>query len=338
MRVPSGAVERIHKSRPLHIFLKGYLLDQAPSNEGTQSAPTLILDCDPGVDDAMAILLALGAPGAEVLGISSVCGNVPLERATRNALQVVELAGRTEVGVYEGARKPLGRDPFHAEHFHGESGLGCAQLPDPGTGPGGDAVDFLVDALDDRPGAVTLVALGPLTNLARAERRRPGVLRLAHKVVVMGGAVRVPGNVTAAAEFNFYADPAAARQVVRSGARLVLVSLDATGKVALERGDMENCRGPLGRFCRAAAETGFAFAEAARGAGRFHLHDPTAVALALAPRLGRGETLGLDVESDDPAAAGQVLVDEGGGHPVLCILDADRDGVVELFSRHVLSR
>ena len=313
-------------------------MNETGSNKGTQPARTLILDCDPGVDDAMAILLALGAPGVQVLGLSTVCGNVPLDRATRNALQVLELAGRAEVGVYEGARKPLHRDSVHAEHFHGESGLGGARLPDPDAEPRGGGVDFLVEALGDRPGAVTLVALGPLTNLALAERRRPGVLRRARKIVVMGGAVRVPGNVTEAAEFNFYADPDAAREVLRSGARLVLVGLDATRKVALEREDVENCRGPLGRFCRAAAETGFAFAEASRRDGRFHLHDPTAVALALEPHLGRGETLRLEVECEDEAAAGQVLVDEGGGRPVLCVLDADRDGVVELFRRHVLSR
>ena len=313
-------------------------MDQAPSSEVTEPEHTLILDCDPGVDDAMAILLALEAPGAEVLGLSTVCGNVPLHRATRNALQVLELAGRGEVGVYEGARRPLVRDPFHAEHFHGESGMGRALLPDPASGPRGDGVDFLVEALGDRPGAVTLVALGPLTNLARAERRRPGVLRLARAIVVMGGAVGVPGNVTPAAEFNFYADPAAARQVVGSGARLVLVGLDATCKVFLERRDMEDCRGPLGRFCRAAAETGFAFAETGRGDGRFYLHDPTAVALALAPDLGRGETLSLDVESDEGERSGQVLVDGHRGHPVFCVLDADRSGVVELFRRHVLSR
>ena len=313
-------------------------MDQAPSNEITEAARTLILDCDPGVDDAMAILLALGAPGVEVLGLSTVCGNVPLHRATRNALQVLELAGRADVGVYEGAPRPLVRDPRHTEYFHGESGLGRALLPGPGAKPRGNGVDFLVDCLSARPGEVSVAAIGPLTNLALAERRRPGVLRRARKIVVMGGAVRVAGNATAAAEFNFYADPEAARQVMGSGARLVLVGLDATRQVSLEPGDMDHCRGPLGRFCREAAGTGFAFAQSRRGSGRFYLHDPTAVALALAPHLGKGETLPLEVESEDAVRAGQVLVDERRGQPVLCVLDVDRSGVVDLFTRHVLTR
>jgi purine nucleosidase len=315
-------------------------VDETTAETGDRTMPDLplILDCDPGVDDAMAILLALGAPGVEVLGLSTVCGNVPLDRATGNALQVLELAGRTDVGVYEGARRPLLRDPLHAEHFHGQSGLGRALLPGPGAKPRGNGVDFLVDALSARPGEVTVAAIGPLTNLALAEQRRPRILRRARKIVVMGGAVRVPGNVTAAAEFNFYADPEAARQVVHSGAPLVLVGLDATRQVVLERADMDPCQGPLGQFCREAAGTGFEFAESRKGDGRFHLHDPTAVAVALAPHLGRAETLRVDVESEDGLRAGQVVVDERRGRPVLCVLGVDSEGVVELFRRHVLAR
>ena len=308
------------------------------------AAQKLILDVDTGIDDAMAILLAVGAPGVQVLGLSTVCGNVRLTQATRNALQVLELAGRSDIGVYEGAERPLVRQPVHAGEVHGESGLGQAVLPDPAREPAGDGVDFLVDSLAAQEGALTVVALGPLTNLALAERRRSGLLRRARKIVAMGGAVRVPGNITAAAEFNFYADPEAAQQVLQAGADLLLVALDATDKVGLDRGDLAPHQGPWGRFCRDAAETAIAFEERRTGFRGFHLHDPTAVALALAPHLGQVETVWLDVETEGLLTAGQLVADERplsrqsdrAGRPVACVVDVDRDGVVDMFTRCVL--
>ncbi|NKB69311.1 MAG: nucleoside hydrolase [Candidatus Latescibacteria bacterium] len=311
---------------------------------GTHTAcQRLILDVDTGIDDAMAILLALGAPEAEVLGVTTVCGNVGLVQATRNSLQVLELAGRPDIGVYCGADRPLARTPVHAEAVHGASGLGQAVLPEPAQEVAGAAVDFLVEQLSG-PAAVTVVALGPLTNLALAEQRAPGILRRALKIVAMGGAVRVPGNVAATAEFNFYADPEAARQVVQAGAELVLVTLDSTDKVGLSSGDLAVHQGTLGRFCQAAAATAIDFEKRDTGFQGFHLHDPTAVALALAPQLGRFETVWVDIETQGRLTAGQVVADlrrlarteDRSGRPVACTVDVDRDGVVDIFTRWVL--
>ena len=205
----------------------------------------VILDTDPGVDDALAIMLALGSPELDVIGICTVSGNVPLKTGTRNAQGLLQLLDRTDIPVFAGADQPLKRDPVFATEVHGKSGMGQAVLPEPSQEVKGDAVDFLVQTLSDQPGEIAIIAVGPLTNLALAEQRQPGTLQKARQVIVMGGAIVETGNSTPVAEFNFYADPHAAHTVVHSGAALLIVPLDATRQVILSESDIENQIAPL---------------------------------------------------------------------------------------------
>ena len=302
------------------------------------------MDVDTGVDDTLALLLALSSPEVELVGVSTVAGNVPLPRTTDNTLRLLQWAGRGDVSVYVGAERPLVRDAVAAADVHGATGLGAAQLPEARTSPAGDGVGFLLSTLQARPGEVTLVATGPLTNLARAEAQVPGVLRRARQVVIMGGAMRVPGNVTPTAEFNFYADPHAARQVLASEAELVLVGLDVTDQVWLEQAALQACTSPRAAFCQAACEPVIAFESAHYGFAGMHVHDPVALGAALWPQLFRTQQLWVDVETTGELTAGQVVVDqrtlasdqERRGRPVTCAIDVDQARFLELFTERVL--
>ena len=197
--------------------------------------PRIIIDTDPGVDDAIAILMALAAPSVDVDGITVVGGNVPHARGLRNALALLDFVGRPDIPVHKGSSRPLVGRFASAQHFHGASGL-TRRLPEPVTRPApARAVDFLAQQLSDQPGQITLVAIGPLTNLARLERRHPGSLSRAASLVIMGGAVDTPGNITPHAEFNFHCDPLAAHEVMNSGVPLTLVDLAACRQVSLNR-------------------------------------------------------------------------------------------------------
>ena len=303
------------------------------------------MDVDTGVDDALALLLALSSPEVELVGVSTVAGNVPLPRTTDNTLRLLQWAGRADVSVYVGAERPLVRNAVAAADVHGATGLGAAQLPEARTSPAGDGVGFLLSTLQARPGEVTLVATGPLTNLAQAEAQVPGVLRRARQVVIMGGAMRVPGNVTPTAEFNFYADPHAARQVLASEAELVLVGLDVTEQVWLEQAALQACTGTRAAFCRAACEPVIAFESAHYGFAGMHVHDPVALGAALWPQLFRTQQLWMDVETTGELTAGQVVVDqrtlasdqERLGQPVACAIDVDQARFLELFTERVLT-
>lgn len=302
------------------------------------------MDVDTGVDDALALLLALSSPEVELIGVSTVAGNVPLHQTTDNTLRLLQWAGRADVPVYAGAERPLVRDAVAADDVHGATGLGAAQLPEARTSSAGDGVEFLLSTLQARPGEVTLVATGPLTNLARAEARAPGVLRQARQVVIMGGAVRVPGNITPTAEFNFYADPHAAHQVLASAAELVLVGLDVTEQVWLAQTTLQACTGTHAAFCRAACEPVIAFESAHYGFAGMHVHDPVALGAALWPQLFHTQQLWVDVETTGELTAGQVVVDQRAlasdqerlGRPVACAVEVDQVRFLELFTERVL--
>ena len=308
-------------------------------------ATPLIMDVDTGVDDALALLLALASPEVELVGVSTVAGNVPLHRTTDNTLRLLQWAGRDDVPVYAGAERPLVRDAVAADDVHGATGLGTAHLPEARSSPAGDGVEFLLSSLQTRPGEMTLVATGPLTNLARAEARVPGVLRQARQVVLMGGAVRVPGNITPTAEFNFYADPHAARQVLASGAELILVGLDVTDQVWLKQVDLQACTGAYAAFCRAACEPVIAFESAHYGFAGMHVHDPVALGAALWPQLFRTQQLWVDVETSGELTVGQVVVDQRAlasdqerlGRPVTCAVEVDQARFLALFTERVLA-
>jgi purine nucleosidase len=191
-------------------------------------AKKIILDCDPGIDDALAITFAVGSPDLDLIGLTSVAGNVGLDLTTSNAQRVCEFIGAPGIPVTPGAAAPLLRPPIDARLVHGDSGLGGARLPDPLTRPaGGHAIDYIIDTIKAAPGEITLVATGPLTNIALAVHREPRLVNLVSDFVIMGGSAS-RGNVTPAAEFNIGADPEAAAVVFRAGWTVTMVGLDVT--------------------------------------------------------------------------------------------------------------
>jgi purine nucleosidase len=188
----------------------------------------IIIDCDPGIDDALALVFAHGNPGLELCGITTVAGNVGLDRTTANALRVRDFIGMREVPVVAGSAGPLLRAVLDARHVHGASGLAGARLPEPTSGPAaGHAVDYLIETISAAPGEITLIAMGPLTNIALAVRREPLLAGRVRDFVIMGGSAG-RGNVTPAAEFNMAADPEAAAIVFGAGWTVTMVGLDVT--------------------------------------------------------------------------------------------------------------
>lgn len=308
----------------------------------------IILDVDMGVDDALAIMLALQSPEVELLGISTVFGNVPLNQATRNALQVLELMGRDEISVYVGAGEPLVRKLVHAAAVHGESGLGDAVLPDPEMLPAGNALDFLIEGIQARPGEVIVVATGPLTNLALAEKKQPGILDQARRVLVMGGALAEAGNITPVSEFNSFADPHAFHQLIKAETNMLLIPLDVTHQLGLAAETIEarlaGRDDAIARFIRESTRTVIAFEQEHYNYAGVHLHDPAAVALGIDSSLCGMETLVLDVETMGELTTGQVVVDrrpfsdeeERQGYPVDCAMKVDVDRLMHMFEHRVL--
>lgn len=290
----------------------------------------IIIDTDPGVDDAIAILMALAGPGLEILGLTSVGGNVSLAWATRNARSLLEYAQRPEIPVARGASRPRqGRYPY-ARHFHGETGL-TRRLPPPNTRPVRiSAVDFMHQQIMRHTGQVTLVALGPLTNLARLERRYPGILHQLASLVVMGGAVNTPGNVTPQAEFNFYSDPVAAREVLATGVPLTLVDLGASRQVYVTREAAERWKSgqTLGQMVVRLLHNWFEHDETRE---RFEFYDPLTLAAAIDPAILRTRPVSLAVETEDAGRLGESRVLAEGG-PVSVVDQADRERFFDLLT------
>ena len=273
----------------------------------------IIIDTDPGQDDAVAILLALASPELEVLGITAVAGNVPLALTQRNARIVCELAGRPDLPVFAGCDRPMARDLVTAEHVHGKTGLDGADLPEP-TMPLRDAhaVDFIVETLRAEPaGSVTLCLLGPLTNVATALARAPDIAGRIERIVLMGGAYFEVGNVTPAAEFNVYVDPEAARDVLGCGAPVTIVPLDCTHRALTTRARNEAFRG-AGRVGEVVAGwTGFfeRFDREKYGSEGAPLHDPCVVAWLLRPDFFTGRHVNVEVEVGSPLTRGMTVAD-----------------------------
>ncbi|HEY8594063.1 MAG TPA: nucleoside hydrolase [Devosiaceae bacterium] len=275
----------------------------------------IIIDTDPGQDDAVAILTALASPeDFEILGITTVAGNVGLAQNTRNALKVVELSGRTDVPVYAGSSRPIRRKLVTAEHVHGKTGLDGPDLPEPGiTVAPGHAVDFLVETLRHRPpGEVSLATLGPLTNIALALIKAPEIAARIGEIVMMGGAYFEVGNITPAAEFNIYVDPEAADVVLRSGVPITMAPLDVTHG-ALTTPPRLARFAALGNRAGQAVAAMLDFSErfdlAKYGAPGAPLHDPCVIAFMLRPDLFEGRQINVEVETASELTMGMTVAD-----------------------------
>jgi len=271
----------------------------------------MILDCDPGHDDAIALLLALASPEVEVLGVTTVAGNQTLEKTTANALRVLEFVGRDDVPVAAGADRPLSRERFVASYVHGETGLDGPDLPPArGSALAAHAVDFLAETLHAAPAPVTLVPVGPLTNVALLLARHPAAAERIERIVLMGGAI-AEGNVTPAAEFNIWADPEAAHRVFTSGLDVTMIGLDVTHRALLTPAHAQRLRGS-GRVGTLVAEL-FDFYH------RFHsqtyafagspVHDAVAVAHVLAPGLVETKHRAVVVDCGGELSRGRTYVD-----------------------------
>lgn len=299
----------------------------------------VIIDTDPGKDDAVAILLALASPlELEVLALVAVAGNVPLARTEGNARRILALGGQPSIPVYAGCARPMVRPPILAEHVHGETGLHGLDLPDP-TVPlrPEHGVDYLVDTLRAAaPGEVTLCLLGPATNLAMALVKAPDVAPRIAEVVWMAGARTEGGNVTPAAEYNVHADPDAAQVVLDSGIPLTLLPLDLTHQVRLTPARMARLRQVGTAAARAVAAL---FADP--GAGPAHdrggspLHDPCVIAHLLHPGLFSGRRVNVAVETGSALTLGMTVADWHGvtGWPpnAIWLAQADADGFFGLL-------
>ena len=267
----------------------------------------LLIDTDPGVDDAIAMLLAMAAPQVEVSGLTTLGGNVPRARATRNTLALLQAAGRTEIPVAAGAARPRSGRFRPSVAFHGPGGL-SVRLAEPTQGVVDEtAVRFLSEAITSAPGMATVVALGPLTNLSRLEQQYPGALSQAASVVVMGGAVETRGNVTPKAEFNFYSDPVAAAHVLGLGIPITLADLAACRQVGIEREEAEglSASSSLGELGLRVLKGWF---QRDSQRQRFEFYDPLAVALALEPGLATYRQVELSVGTEPGEAWGETTI------------------------------
>jgi len=280
--------------------------------DGVMGRRRVILDVDTGVDDALAIMLALRSPELEVLGITTVSGNVPVARCTANSLLVLDVLDAPPLPVVTGAGAPLARDPFTAAEVHGPDGLGgvTGKYPIPSRQARQGAVDFLLETIGRFPGELTLVTTGPLTNIATAIRRDEKAMRRLQGVTVMGGAIRVPGNVGPTTEFNFAVDPEAAAIVLAAGLNLSLVPLDVTERIILTREAVEGAGdGRLQAFIKEMTAATMVFHRDVEGFDGMFLHDPLAVGTVVDPSLVRGQAMAVAVERRGELTAGMAVAD-----------------------------
>ena len=308
------------------------------------TASKIIIDTDPGQDDAVAILLALASPEIELLGLTCVAGNVPLPLTIRNALTICELAGRTDVQVYAGCESPLERPLVTAEHVHGKTGLDGIALPAPAMQLAeGHAVDFIIETLRREPaGTVTLCPIGPLTNIAAAFQRAPEIVARVQRIVLMGGAYFEVGNITPAAEFNIFVDPEAADIVFRAGAPLVVMPLDVTHKVLTTRARIAAISALGSPVAKAVASwTGFfeRYDKEKYGSEGAPLHDPCVIAWLLKPELFQGREINVEIELSGTYTTGMTVADwwwvTDRAPNALFVRDVDADGFYALLTERL---
>jgi inosine-uridine nucleoside N-ribohydrolase len=302
---------------------------------------SVILDCDPGQDDAVAILLALASvEEINLLGITAVGGNVPLSLTESNARRICELANRPDMKVFAGAPQPLMRKLVTAEWIHGKTGLDGANLPDP-TMPlqQAHAVSFIVDTcLAAEDNTITICPIGPMTNVALAMMKDPRIIPKIREIVCMGGAIKEFGNTTPAAEFNIYVDPHAAKVVVDSGVPFVMMPLDVTHKALVTPERLQRFKdlnSPVGNVCGGMLDFFNRFDMSRYGFEGGPLHDPCVIAYLIKPELFSGRSVTLDIEVGSELTMGQTVADwwdiqDTAANAFICD-DLDHNGFFELL-------
>ena len=283
--------------------------------EITLGAQKIIIDTDPGQDDAVAILLALASPDEiEVLGITAVAGNVPLSLTERNARIVCELAGRPDIAVYAGCDRPLRRKLVTAEHVHGKTGLDGPELPEPKIKlQEKHGVDFIIDTILQEPGnSVSLCPLGPLTNIASAILKQPKIVSRIKQIVLMGGAYFEVGNITPTAEFNIFVDPDAAKIVFEAGIDIVAMPLDVTHKALVtgERNEaFRQLQSPVGIAVAEMTDFFERFDKEKYGSSGAPLHDPCVTAYLINPKIFSGKKINVEIETESELTLGMTVAD-----------------------------
>jgi len=283
--------------------------------EITLGAQKIIIDTDPGQDDAVAILLALASPDEiEVLGITAVAGNVPLSLTEKNARIVCELAGRPDIPVYAGCDRPLKRKLVTAEHVHGKTGLDGPELPEPKIKlQEKHGVDFIIDTILQEPeNSISLCPLGPLTNIASAILKQPKIVSRIKKIVLMGGAYFEVGNITPAAEFNIFVDPDAAKIVFEAGIEMVVMPLDVTHKALVTEKRNEAFRqlkSPVGIAVAEMTDFFERFDKEKYGSSGAPLHDPCVTAYLIDPKIFSGKNINVEIETKSELTLGMTVAD-----------------------------
>ena len=283
--------------------------------EITLGAQKIIIDTDPGQDDAVAILLALASPDEiEVLGITAVAGNVPLYLTERNARIVCELAGRPDIAVYAGCDRPLRRKLVTAEHVHGKTGLDGPELPEPKIKlQEKHGVDFIIDTILQEPeNSISLCPLGPLTNIASAILKQPKIVSRIKKIVLMGGAYFEVGNITPAAEFNIFVDPDAAKIVFEAGIDMVVMPLDVTHKALVtdKRNEaFRQLKSPVGLAVAEMTDFFERFDKEKYGSSGAPLHDPCVTAYLIDPTIFSGKNINVEIETKSELTLGMTVAD-----------------------------
>jgi inosine-uridine nucleoside N-ribohydrolase len=301
------------------------------------SPKPVILDVDPGHDDAVALMMACGAPGLDLLAVTTVAGNATLPKTTRNALRVLSLIGRTRTPVAAGASEPLERELRTAEDIHGESGMDGPEIPEAAFEPDGrGAVGLIADTLRGSPEPVALIPVGPLTNIAAFLRAHPDLKEKVSRVSIMGGSMGL-GNTTPAAEFNIYVDPEAAREVFESGLPITMSGLDVTHQAAAGRAERDRLRGigEVGGVVAGFLDFFAATYERVFGFDAPPLHDPVAVAAVLEPGLLKTRPMNVRVECESDLTRGETVCDFHGvtGNPPNADvgLELDRESFFDLL-------
>ncbi|MEM5468530.1 nucleoside hydrolase [Celeribacter marinus] len=312
-----------------------------PTTHPSDSARKIIIDTDPGQDDAVAILLALASRELDVLGITAVAGNVPIARTSENARKICEVAGRPDVKVFAGCDRPLAHTLVTAEHVHGKTGLDGIELPAP-TMPLQEqhGVDFIIDTLRAQPaGTVTLCTMGPLTNIATAFTKAPDIIERVQEIVLMGGAYFEVGNITPAAEFNIYVDPEAADIVFKSGAKLTVMPLDVTHKVLVTKPRLEAFMAfgnHVGDVVAGWLDFFERFDIEKYGSAGGPLHDPTVIAYLIAPQIFSGRFINVEIETGSELTRGMTVADWWGvtdrAPNAMFMGDADADAFFTLLT------